>query len=133
MKTFCLYHVPFLIYSTFFIFKIKDWPERSELKLGEHNIINPPLIDKNKIIFPPLHIKLGLMKQFVKALDKHGSCFEYISHVFPGISTEKLKAGIFDGPQIRKLVKDLNFENNMNVIEAAAWKSFVRLIQQFLG
>ena len=44
------------------------------------------------------------MKQFVKALDKQGSCFEYIGHVFPGISTEKLKAGIFDGPQIRKLV-----------------------------
>ena len=30
---------------------IKDWPERNELKLGEHNIINPPLIDRNKIIF----------------------------------------------------------------------------------
>ena len=26
------------------------------------------VVDRKKIIFPPLHIKLGLMKQFVKAL-----------------------------------------------------------------
>jgi len=30
----------------------------------------------------------------VKAFDKQGACFEYIGHVFPGISKEKLKAGI---------------------------------------
>ena len=72
------------------------------------------------------------MKQFVKALDKQGSCFEFIGHLFLGISTEELKAGIFDGPQIRKLIKDSNFVHKMNAIEAAAWKSFVCLIQQFL-
>jgi len=79
---------------------IKDWPKRNQLTPGEYNIINQPLINKNKIIFSPLHIKLGFMKQFVKALDKQGSYFEYIGQVFSGISTEKLKAGIFDGPQI---------------------------------
>ena len=73
------------------------------------------------------------MKQFVKALDKQGSCFEYIGHVFPGISTKKLKAGIFDGPQIRKLIKNSNFVHKMNVAEATAWKSFVQLTQKFLG
>ena len=39
------------------------------------------------------------MKQFVKTLDKDGSCFNYIAKTSPGISMEKLKAGIFDGPQ----------------------------------
>ena len=39
------------------------------------NVINYPLIESQKIIFPPL---LGLMKQLVKALDKNGSllCLE---------------------------------------------------------
>ena len=83
-------------------------------------------------MFPPLHIKLGLMKQFVKALDKTGQCFQYISAVFPGLSNEKLKAGIFDGPQIRTLIKDSNFQYSMNEIELASWLSFVEVVQSFL-
>ena len=80
----------------------KEWPIRGQMDVGEKNIINEPLVDRNKIIFSPLHIKLGLMKQFVKALNKEGNCFEYFCRTFPGLSNEKLKAGIFDGPQIRK-------------------------------
>ena len=76
--------------------KIKiDWPVRTELKVGEQNVIAAQLVPRDKIIFPPLHIKLGLMKQFVKALDKEGDCFQYICKAFPGLSNEKLKAGIF--------------------------------------
>ena len=86
-----------------------------------------------KIIFPPLHIKLGLIKQFVKALDKTGQCFQYISSAFPGLSNEKLKAGIFAYPQIRKLIKDPNFQHSMNEIELASWLSFVEDVQIFLG
>jgi hypothetical protein len=37
------------------------------------------------------------MKQFVKALNKDGSCSEYIVHKLPGLTMEKLKAGNFDG------------------------------------
>ena len=46
------------------------------------------------------------MKQFVKALDKRGECFKFLSHKFPGLTAEKLKPGILDGPQISQLVKD---------------------------
>ena len=46
--------------------------------VGEENVIREILVERDKIILPPLHIKLGLMKQFVKALDKDGSCFSYI-------------------------------------------------------
>ena len=59
------------------------------------------MVPRDKIVFPPLHIKLGLMKQFFKALDKDGDCFQYICRSFPSLSNEKLKADIFDGPQIR--------------------------------
>ena len=70
------------------------------MNVGEKNIVNEPLVDRNRIVFPPLHIKLGLMKQFVKALDKQGDYFDYIRRTFPGLSDEKVKAGIFDGSQI---------------------------------
>ena len=81
---------------------IKNWPVREQLKVGDKNVIHDQLVPCEKIIFPPLHIKLGLMKQFVKTFDKTGQCFQYISSAFPGLSNEKLKAGIFDIHQIRK-------------------------------
>lgn len=50
-----------------------------------------------------LHNKVGIMKQFVKALDRNDECFALLSGKFPGLSANKLKAAIFDGPQIRQL------------------------------
>lgn len=110
-----------------------DWPKRENLTVGKQNVINTALVSREKIILPPLHIKLGLMKQYVKALDKNGCCFSYISRKFHGLSKEKLKAGIFDGPQIRLLMKDNNFMNSMNDLESSAWTSFVNVVQNFLG
>jgi len=79
-----------------------------------------------KIILPPLHIELGIMKQFVKALNKDGDCFKYISTKFPGSTIEKLKACIFDGPQIRTLINDCDFPNSVNeknpVLGVPLWK-----------
>lgn len=111
----------------------KNWPIRENMVVGKQNVIKPPLVSRDNIILPPLHIKLGLMKQYVKALDKTGSCFAFISQKFPGLSMEKLKAGIFDGPQIRQLIKDKDFTNSMNNLESAAWKSFVKVVKHFLG
>ena len=82
---------------------------------------------------PPLHIKLGLIKQLGKALDKDGECFKYICRSFPGLSIEKLKAGIFDGPDIRKLMQDENFILSINPLETDAWRGFVGVVQNFLG
>ena len=68
--------------------------------LGKRMLLLSNWYDMIKIVFPPLHLKLGLMKQLVKALDKDGDCFQYICKSFPSLSNEKLKAGIPDGPQI---------------------------------
>ena len=116
----------------------KDWPAREDLAVGDKNIINEPLVSRHRIILSPLHIKLGLMKQFVKALDKHGDCFNYIVKKFPGLSMEKIKAGIFDGPQIRKLIQDQAFTSHMTAVESAAvesaaWCSYVSVVREFLG
>ncbi|XP_071052774.1 uncharacterized protein [Onthophagus taurus] len=111
----------------------KVWPSRLNMDVGKANIIEEPLISREKVILPPLHIKLGLMKQFVKALDKNGDCFKYICELFPGLSIEKLKAGIFDGPKIRSLIKNQDFKNHMNQVESQAWSSFVLVVENFLG
>ncbi|XP_076367169.1 uncharacterized protein LOC143255416 [Tachypleus tridentatus] len=111
----------------------KEWPIRETLKAGMPNIVNDPIVSREKIIFPPLHIKLGLMKQFMKALNTDGECFQHIFSVLPGLSFEKIKAGVFDGPQIRALVRDQEFARKMNDKERTAWLSFVAVMANFLG
>ncbi|KAI6647174.1 hypothetical protein LOD99_8827 [Oopsacas minuta] len=111
----------------------QSWPARTNLNVGDKNIIHEHLVDPLKILLPPLHIKLGLMKQFVRALDKEGNCFKYITEKFYYISDEKRKAGIFDGPQIRQLVRDDNFSNSMICKEKCAWNAFVDVMKNFLG
>ena len=111
----------------------KDWPARSELIPGSLNVLAPPLVERSKIVFPPLHIKLGIMKQFVKALEKDGNCFKYICMKFAGLIIEKLKAGIFDGPQIQKLINDTNFCNFMNPAELSVRTAFTNEVKFFLG
>ena len=90
-------------------------------------------MDRDSILLPPLHIKLGLIKQFVKALDKNGDCFRYIRSRFSGTSYEKVRAGIFDGPQIRTIIKDPAFVLHITVVESAAWCSYVSVVKEFLG
>ncbi|GBN22005.1 hypothetical protein AVEN_175746-1 [Araneus ventricosus] len=66
-----------------------NWSPRSDLKPGDPNILYQPLVDRKNIIFPPVQIKLGLMKQFVKALSIEGDCFKYLISAFPSLSFEK--------------------------------------------
>ena len=83
---------------------------------------------------PPLHIKLGLMKNFVKAMNKDGKGFRYITAQFgPQKSEAKLKAGIFVGPEIRKLMLDDGFQMHLSAVELAAWESFKSVTKNFLG
>ncbi|GFV66833.1 uncharacterized protein TNCV_4303941 [Trichonephila clavipes] len=49
------------------------------------------------------------------------------------LSIEKLKAHIFDGPQVRTFVKDSNFVKSITEVESKAWNSFVLVMNNFLG
>ena len=60
----------------------KDWPVGDRLNVGEKNVIPEQLVPSDKTVFPPLHIKLGLTKQFVKALDKDGDCSVYLQEFY---------------------------------------------------
>jgi len=70
-------------------YKIKDWPMQENSVPGEKCVRNQLLVDKYKILLLPLHIKLGLMKNFVKAMNKHGKGFEYLREKFPELSDGK--------------------------------------------
>jgi hypothetical protein len=57
-----------------------------------------------------MHFKLGLMKNFVKAMNQEEAAFTYLREKFPRLSEAKLKEGIFIGPQIRDLIKGEYFD-----------------------
>ena len=114
-------------------YKQKDWGSRSTFVPGEHSLKENPLVDMNKVHLPPLHILLGLMKNFVKALHKNGAAFQHLSSVFPGLSAAKVKEGLFVGPQIREVLKDIDFEELLNLKELRAWKAFKSDCSGFLG
>lgn len=111
----------------------KEWTRRSGFEIGIKNVVRENLVDPNNVLLPPLHIKLGVMKQFVKALSKEGDCFKYLRDKFPALSEAKIKEGVFVGPDIRKLMKDPQFETKMNVKEKVAWVSFKEVVSKFLG
>ena len=48
-----------------------------------------PLISREKVFLQSLHIKLGLVKQFVKALDFE-EVFQEICSMFPRLSEAKI-------------------------------------------
>ena len=62
------------------------------------------------MLFPPFHVKLGLIKQFVKKINPEGEeAFKHIQELFPKLSEVKVKGGIFVGPQVKRLMQSDSF------------------------
>jgi len=57
------------------------------------------------------------MKNFMKGMEKTGSGFQYLKNKFPNVSDVKIKEGIFIGPQIRELMQDKQFDEDLNKTE----------------
>jgi hypothetical protein len=110
----------------------KKWPPRENFTPGSHNVQHLPIVDLTKVLLPPLHIKLGLMKNFVKALAVEGAGLQYLRDKFPSISEAKLRAGIFIGPKIRAILSDSDFEMSLTQNERRAWVSFRLVVDNFL-
>ena len=72
------------------------------------------------------------MKNFVKALDKDGQSFRFLQTKFPYVSDAKLRAGVFNGPQIRELMKDSSFDKILTGNEKTAWFFFKNICTNFL-
>lgn len=67
---------------------------KSLFEAGKHHK-RTTIVGRDSIILAPLHLKMGLMKLFVGALDKNHICLECICSTFYDLSIEKPKAGIF--------------------------------------
>jgi hypothetical protein len=89
------------------LYSKKNCPLYKSHTLRMKNIARQPLVDPHKVLLPPLYIKLGLMKNSVKTLDRSGTAFSFMCGKFPRHSVEKIKAGVFIGPHICQLFRDL--------------------------
>lgn len=110
-----------------------EWPARETLEPGSHNVVREALVDRSKVLLPPLHTKLGLIKQFVTALDPGGETYQQIRIMFPKLTEAKISGGIFVGPQVRKMLASERLEQTMSGLEMQAWKSFRAVVNGFLG
>ena len=115
-------------------YETKEWPTRNSYAPEVKNIPHTPLVNPEKVLMRPLHIKLGLMKNFVKAMaEQNSNGFKFLCKKFPKLSQAKLKEGIFVGPQIREVFKDPEFEKTLNTLELRAWHGFKWICSNFLG
>ena len=119
--------------NTSLLYKAKNWPLRSSYDVGIHNVKLAPLVDAKKMLFPPLHIKLGLIKQCAKKMNSNGEAFKHIQKLFPKLSKAKVKGGIFVGPQVKRLMQFDSFLEKLCAVKRRAWESFVSVVKSFLG
>ena len=74
------------------------------------------------------------MKNFVKAMPRDGDGFKFLKDFFgTDIGDAKLKAGIFVGPEIRKLILNEELDSRLNPLELAAWNALKSVVANFLG
>ena len=81
----------------------------------------------------PLHIKIGIVKNFVKAIVRNGNAFGYLKSKFPKISEAKIKGRVFIGPQIRELVQDSEFDECLSSEERKGWLFVKNVIRNLFG
>jgi len=70
-------------------------PHRQSSIPGMKNVKHKPMIKPSKVLPLPLHIKLMLMKHFVRALDVKGPAFTYLCGKYPKHTFEKVKACVY--------------------------------------
>ena len=100
----------------------RDWSERKSYLTGVANIENVPLVDTQNILLPPFHVKLGIIKNFVKPMGKSNfNRFAFLCKKFSSMTQAKLQEGIFVGSQIREALKDPQFEKSLSKLELRAW------------
>jgi len=91
------------------------------------------LVESLRILLPPLHIKLGPMKNFVKATDCNGAAFLYMRQKLPLLSDANIWEGVFTSPDICSLLHDEVSEFIITGDEQIAWHAFQVVGTGFLG
>ena len=111
-------------------YAVNVWPPRQSSQIEKHL----PLVSFAHVLLPLVHIKLDLMKNFVKAMDRDGDGFKFFKDFFGAEKTDaKLEAGVFVGPEIKKLMQNEEFGARLNPLELAAWNAIKSVVVNFLG
>jgi hypothetical protein len=76
---------------------VKDWTTRENFVPPKHGAMEAGIPIPMKMLLPPPHINLGLMKNSAKVVDKSGEIFLYWSSKFPALRSNKVKQKIFVG------------------------------------
>jgi hypothetical protein len=82
--------------------KTLHWPAREDFFLGKHTVKKVPFVNPRKVLLPSLHIKLWLMKDFVKALHVSGG-FLYLQSMFLNIID--LSANKLEKIRLKRILK----------------------------
>jgi hypothetical protein len=132
----------------------EQWVSRTGVLRGdnwqanEKSVIRDSLIDQRNVLLPPLHIKLGIMTQLIKRFlqrdepatrrsldlpDRQNKVFAYLENFFANLSEAKITAGVFNGPDIRRIMADEEFPVILDEDEREAWEAFRLVITDFFG
>jgi len=96
----------------------------------QKNIKHHSLVESWRILLSPHQIKLGFMKNFVRAMDHNCTEFLYLRQTFPLLNNAKIREGVFIRPDIRSLLRD---ERIITGDEQRAWHAFRDVVTGFLG
>ena len=115
-------------------FKKKVWNQVKIRQLEGLSLKHTPLVNPKNFLLLPLHIKLGLIKTFIKAMNHESAAFMNSKKKFGFLKSEaQLKEEVFIGPKIQKQLLDDQFIETLNSTEFNACKSFKQVINNFLS
>lgn len=124
--------VAFSVYGTVGLFPraTKDWGSKSHFAPGEKNVKENPLVDINKVLFPPLHTKLDLMRNLCeRRKDKKRCCLPK--------PVQSIPSSQFFYAQERHLRrtknKTRNAEEQSILNHLRTWERFTSVCRGFLG
>ena len=109
------------------------WPARKILEPGHKYVKHHSLVESSRILLPPLHMKLVLMKNSVKAMDRNGTAFLHLRQKFPLLSDATIREDVYTGPDIRSLLRDEVFERIITGDEQRACACLPRGGYRLLG
>lgn len=85
------------------------------------------------MFLPLIYIKLGLIKNFVKTLERTSPTFSFLCENLPRLSAEKIEADVFTGHLIRQLLRDAQFDLAISNDGKTAWNAYRHAATCFLG
>lgn len=107
----------------------KTWDPRDDRTLDyinkDFSQEKMPLIERDKIMLPLLHMKLGIVSNFIKVVVEYPDVLACLKKIFPALSERKLKAGIFHN---KKMIEYANC-NQFNVfyLRYSKWSGYKKV------